>query len=185
LWVALKARAQSKKGLFATLYEKLEALQTCDPKAVHQFLSSTAESLRPWPNLEALMTEVRSWLAELRTHAQSGEGAVKIMTFQAAKGLEAEVVCVVGLNDGIVPRRGSSQEEVQETARLLYVTMTRAEEELHLFHARKRRGSITYLAENFRLQPSPFIRAINRENRVDLYYQPQSKARGRLARTST
>jgi UvrD-like helicase C-terminal domain len=67
----------------------------------------------------------------------------------ADKGLETDVVCAAGLNEGILPRDGVGSQELVETARLVYVSMTRAIQELHLFHARKRDASVTYLAESF------------------------------------
>jgi len=65
------------------------------------------------------------------------------MSFQAAKGLEAKVVCILGLEDGIMPHDGDD-ESLAEQSRLLFVSMTRAINELHLFHARKRSGAVVH-----------------------------------------
>ena len=65
------------------------------------------------------------------------------MSVQGAKGLQAKVVCVVGLEEGALPR-SSDEASLAEQSRLLYVSMTRAINELHLFHARKRSGAVVH-----------------------------------------
>ena len=98
------------------------------------------------------------------------------MTFQGAKGLEARVVCVIGLEDGIIPRV-SDADKIEEQSRLLFVTMTRAINELHLFHARKRSGNIIQRSiYNKEARPdlsrSRFIDAINKEHLEECYHRP-------------
>jgi len=172
---ALESRAKSEGGILSELHGRMHSLRQIAPKDVDNFLSVAAKNLRPWPNQEALMKEVGVWLEELRTHGRHAEGVVKIMTLQAAKGLEADVVCVAGLNDGILPRDGAGSQELVETARLIYVSMTRAIQELHLFHARKRDASVTYLAESFALRPSRLLSAIEERDKNLQYHQAPSK----------
>ena len=64
------------------------------------------------------------------------------MTLEGAKGLEADVVCVVGMEDGTMPNE-SGDRGLDEYSRLMFVSMTRAKAELHLFHCRKRSGSVS------------------------------------------
>ena len=59
----------------------------------------------------------------------SGEDSVKLVSMHSSKGLEFPVVIIPGL--GAMPKQG--QDEAQE-ARLLYVAMTRATEQLILLH---------------------------------------------------
>ncbi|HIA92004.1 TPA: ATP-dependent DNA helicase PcrA [Candidatus Saccharibacteria bacterium] len=66
--------------------------------------------------------------------------AVTLMTLHAAKGLEFPVVFMAGMEETIFPHSRAlyDVEEMEEERRLCYVGMTRAKEELHLFHASSR-----------------------------------------------
>jgi DNA helicase II / ATP-dependent DNA helicase PcrA len=66
--------------------------------------------------------------------------AVTVATFHAAKGLEWPVVHLAGLEDGLVPiAHARTAAQRREEARLLYVAMTRAEDELCCTWAAERR----------------------------------------------
>ena len=80
------------------------------------------------------------------------------MTMHSAKGLEADVGIIVGLEDGVFP--STSDGDVDESARQLFVSMTRAKTELHLFHARKRTARATFIPQSFQLKRSRFLKAI-------------------------
>jgi DNA helicase-2/ATP-dependent DNA helicase PcrA len=74
-----------------------------------------------------------SWLvATLQSEGvDERRDAVTIATFHAAKGLEWPIVHLAGLEDGLVPiAHARNQAQRGEEARLLYVAMTRAEDEL-------------------------------------------------------
>jgi ATP-dependent DNA helicase Rep len=172
---ALESSTKADGEILVELRQHMSALCRVKSNEIENFLSIAAKNLRPWRNQEAFMKEVGNWMEELRTHGRGGEGAVKIMTLQAAKGLEADIVCVTGLNNGILPRDGATSQDLEETARLIYVSMTRAQHELHLFHARKRDGSVTYLRESFALTPSPFMGAIDPRDKELQYHQAPSK----------
>lgn len=68
------------------------------------------------------------------------EAAVTLMTLHAAKGLEFEVVFLVGLAEGVFPhaRVLFEPEELEEERRLLYVGITRAKSALFLSYPRVR-----------------------------------------------
>jgi DNA helicase-2/ATP-dependent DNA helicase PcrA len=81
----------------------------------------------------ALVSDLDS--AELR------HDRVSLMTVHSAKGLEFEVVFVVGMEEGVLPHSASSRDPraVEEERRLCYVAMTRAMERLSLCYAHERR----------------------------------------------
>jgi ATP-dependent DNA helicase UvrD/PcrA len=172
LWGALERKSTNPGTLLAQIRERLATLLQVGPKEVGEFLSIVASDLKPWRDLKSLMREIDAWLEELRAVGHQGEGGVKITTLQSAKGLEADIVCVLGLDDGILPRADAAPPIIEESARLAYVSMTRAREELHLFHARKRDGSITYLPQSFQLRRSRFLDALSKRNVEVQYYAP-------------
>jgi DNA helicase-2/ATP-dependent DNA helicase PcrA len=180
LWQALERKSKIANTPLAEIYNSLSALLQMKPENVGAFLSAVASGFRPWTSIESLMREVDVWAQELRAHGQLQEGGVKITTLQAAKGLEADVVCVIGLNEGILPRKGASAQAIEESARLTYVSMTRAREELHLFHARKRDGSVTYLPRSYQLKRSRFLDAMGRASIETRYHPAPSKMGARL-----
>ena len=68
------------------------------------------------------------------------DNAVSLMTLHAAKGLEFPVVCIAGLEEGVLPYfKAQDPSEVAEERRLLYVGMTRARDLLCMSGARRRK----------------------------------------------
>jgi DNA helicase-2/ATP-dependent DNA helicase PcrA len=97
------------------------------------------DHLRLAPDASAL--GYASWLAAT-LQAEGTErrrDAVTLATFHAAKGLEWPVVHLAGLEDGLVPiAHARTREQRAEEARLLYVAMTRAADELRCTWAAQR-----------------------------------------------
>ena len=65
---------------------------------------------------------------------------VTLMTLHSAKGLEFPYVFLAGLEEGVFPhsRTFESKSELEEERRLMYVGVTRAEEELFITYAKRR-----------------------------------------------
>jgi len=91
----------------------------------------------------------------------TGIGYVQMKTMRKAKGLQSDIVIIVGLEDDIMPNpRGDEEEE----ARLLYVSITRARERAYLLHAYKRLRNISF-GQEFQDKPrSRFLDAIDRDS---------------------
>lgn len=83
---------------------------------------------------------------------------VTLMTLHAAKGLEFPNVFLAGLEEGIFPhqRTFTSNSELEEERRLMYVGVTRAEETLYLSSAKRRQMWGEYKYYN----PSRFLSEI-------------------------
>jgi len=103
----------------------------------------------------ARSADARTLLAEIndlaaRTHGPRTKG-VTLATLHKAKGLEWDVVFLVGMTDGVIPSSyADNSQDLAEEERLLHVGVTRARHELHL----------TWAASNARgwtNRPSPFL----------------------------
>lgn len=57
-----------------------------------------------------------------------------LSTIHSAKGLEWDVVFIIGLADGLFPRQNAESGELEEERRLLYVAATRAKRRLYLMY---------------------------------------------------
>lgn len=67
--------------------------------------------------------------------------AVVLMTIHSAKGLEFPIVILPGMEDGIFPGMQNivgSAEDMEEERRLAYVALTRAKEQIFIFHTGNR-----------------------------------------------
>ena len=84
---------------------------------------------------------------------------VSIMTLHSAKGLEFNVVFLLGMEEGLFPHNRSfdSLSNLEEERRLCYVGITRAKEKLYLLSARQR----TIFGKTSGTIESRFIREIN------------------------
>ena len=85
--------------------------------------------------------------------------AVRLSTVHASKGLEYPHVFLVGVEEGIMPHRGGSDDgpvdegRIEEERRLMYVAITRAQRSLHLNWCKKRKRA----RETVVCEPSRFI----------------------------
>lgn len=111
-----------------------------------QCLKSTLErEVRLRDDYAALkkLTEVcasDSRLAGFTVSAFGGQGGERthlhLMTLHSAKGLEFDVVIIIGLEDGKLPDyRANTDNKLKEERRLFYVGLTRARHEVHLVYS--------------------------------------------------
>jgi DNA helicase-2/ATP-dependent DNA helicase PcrA len=90
--------------------------------------------------------------------------AVTLMTIHASKGLEFPIVFIAGCEDGIIPYLPAGEsaicsDELDEERRILYVAMTRAQDELYLTRSERR----TLHGRNCRNPRSRFLDKIDEE----------------------
>ncbi|MBD3226485.1 MAG: AAA family ATPase [Caldithrix sp.] len=103
-----------------------EFIERADETNIEANLASFLEEV-------SLLTDVDQW--------NDRANAVTLMTLHAAKGLEFPVVYITGLEMGLIPlqRNSADLKELEEERRLLYVGMTRAEQNLYLSYTNRRR----------------------------------------------
>ena len=78
---------------------------------------------------------------------------VSLLTIHKAKGLEFEVVFVIGFNEGILPGYNKIGADLEEERRLGYVAITRAKQQLYLYCS-----IIHFINGNIsKLKPSSFL----------------------------
>lgn len=120
--------------------------------AAREFETREAE-----PSLAGFVDRL-SLLSEADEASGAAGARVWLMTMHAAKGLEFPTVVVAGLEEGLFPhsRAKDDIEELEEERRLCYVGMTRAETELILTSAARRR----VFGEYQTTEPSRFLEEI-------------------------
>ena len=147
----MKAELEAEHTLEADL--RLENLE--------EFKSITAsfEEQTGSVNLGDFLEEI-SLVADMSEHKETND-EVTLMTIHSAKGLEFDVVFLIGMEEGIFPHQNSFTEEdgIEEERRLCYVGITRAREKLYLTNAKRR---MLYGRESVN-QPSRFIDEIDKE----------------------
>jgi DNA helicase-2/ATP-dependent DNA helicase PcrA len=89
------------------------------------------------PSVEEFLQQIA--LFSEQDSLRDDEGIVTLMTLHNAKGLEYDVVFMIGMEDGVFPHsRAVEAGDVEEERRLCYVGITRARKELYLTYARTR-----------------------------------------------
>ncbi len=99
--------------------------------------------------------------------------AVNLCTIHSAKGLEFDIVFVIGLSEGIFPSERSlldGQKGLEEERRLAYVAYTRAKNLLYLTES----NSFSYVIQSNKL-PSRFIKEIGEDYIEHLDEKPKMK----------
>jgi len=174
LWNALeleKANNELKQRIFTSFNQLLSMKDNQENPSV--FIAQVVRTMTPWKKIENLLNEIDTWV-ETTESEMNQSSIVRIMTLQGAKGLEADIVCIIGLEEDSLPRN-SLGEDIVEQSRLMFVSMTRAKKELHIFHARKRSGSIMFkkIYEKGKapdIHPSRFLDSIPKEHKENQFH---------------
>ncbi len=86
---------------------------------------------------------------------------VQLSTLHASKGLEYKTVFLVGVEEGILPHRESQDAlKLQEERRLMYVGITRAQQNLHISYCERRKQQREFIP----CDPSRFIAEMGKED---------------------
>lgn len=177
LWTSLQLSKENNElyTKLAKTFERIIDFKKQDNLA--GFINESVDNLRPWSKPDKFIDEIQSWV-ELTGKSDNIQqtNSVQLMTLQGAKGLEADVVCVIGIEEGTLPNNTSDPEEIAEQSRLMFVSMTRAKHELHLFHARTRSGAVTFRniynkGRTPNNQKSRFIDSIKDEHKENKYHK--------------
>ncbi|MEJ2044140.1 MAG: DNA helicase Rep [Reinekea sp.] len=96
-----------------------------------------------------------------RQEEEKEEDAVQMMTLHASKGLEFPYVFIMGLEEELLPHRNSIESgDIEEERRLMYVGITRAQKNLTLTYASKRKQ----FGELLDCTPSRFLEELPEED---------------------
>ena len=114
--------ADYMKGEYADYIDRMEEL-----KALIGF-ASRFDDVAEMLSQVALMNGETS-----ERHVDTPPDTVKLTTVHQSKGLEFDIVFVIGVADGMFPgRRAIEADDVEEERRLFYVAVTRAKNELYI-----------------------------------------------------
>ena len=126
-------------------------------------ITKTFEDRTGSESLSDFLEEI-SLIADITEHREE-EDQVTLMTIHSAKGLEFDVVFLIGMEEGIFPHQNSFLEEggLEEERRLCYVGITRAREKLYISNAKRR---MLYGKDTMN-PPSRFIKEVD-QNLLDI-----------------
>lgn len=85
-------------------------------------------------------------------------GVVNVMSIHKSKGLQADVVFVSGLVDGVLPNSDEGIDTIEAQRRLLFVGVTRAMRSLHLLSTVEWDGAVVHRVDKSQFKYSPFKR---------------------------
>ncbi|MEX2626104.1 MAG: ATP-dependent helicase [Ilumatobacteraceae bacterium] len=115
-----------------------EAVEPARPEAV-EVADAVLDFLREQPLGDG--AALRTWINTTDPFGLRGDRGVDLLTFHGAKGREWHTVVVTGVESGLVPHRSATTLAGRaEEARLLYVALTRASDELVVSWASRRGG---------------------------------------------
>lgn len=175
-WESLKIEKENDE-LYSKLFFAFEHLQIHNLQQEPAGLAAEiVKTLVPWKKSQSFLDEVDLWVQTVKRADSTGQGSsVQLMTLPSAKGLGANIVCIVGVEEGTMPKKRKGKViNIAEESRKFLVALTRASEEVHVFHARKRSQrkvsrQIYKARKTPDLNPSAFLGVIPTEHKESKY----------------
>ncbi len=161
----LEALSSPSKELCAArsvLISLRESYSECKGDRRGEFAKYLALACGGWIQPETLAKDLLLVKEQLTSSGPPGFSSVQLMTLRKAKGLEADVVVMVGLEDDIIP---GSANDIEEQARLFYVGMTRAKDKLYMIHSFKRPRNVSFGEDIVKKTRSRFLNAMGVKSR--------------------
>jgi len=105
--------------------------------------------------LENIALVQQEYSLQEKNKKRDSRDGVRLMTLHSSKGLEFEVVFLVGFEEGIIPHSRSmiDDSDIEEERRLCYVGITRAKDLLHISYATRR----LFFGKSSLNEPSRFL----------------------------
>jgi len=126
---------------FLKEYAAFRKINMEDLKEVLREIEERAKAFR---TIEEWFTHIEEYSEELKRQSQQKETdpeAITFMTMHGSKGLEFDLVFIIGANETITPyKKSETKEEVEEERRMFYVAMTRARKKLIISYTKERNG---------------------------------------------
>ena len=126
---------------FLKEYAAFRKINMEDLKEVLREIEVRAKAFR---TIEEWFTHIEEYSEELKRQSQQKETdpeAITFMTMHGSKGLEFDLVFIIGANETITPyKKAETKEEVEEERRMFYVAMTRARKKLIISYTKERNG---------------------------------------------
>ncbi len=104
-------------------------------------------------NLEASLDEL---IKNVKPEVSFDDQGVNLMSIHKSEGLQADVVFVTGLVNGVLPSNKNGQESIEAQRRLLFVAMTRAKQVLFLLSPIEWRGDIVNAVDKNQFKYDPY-----------------------------
>jgi len=127
---------------------------------VQHVFKRVKESLENGMVVQEIIEDLSMMVENNGAQEEDASNKVQFMTVHASKGLEFENVYVIGLDNVTTHGEEPSYDDIEESRRLLYVAMTRAEKKLSMSYSIDRMHNGKYINPT----GSPFIKEI--EDRI-------------------
>ncbi len=124
-----------KKGMgyqeYLIEYAKERGLKKEELEDILEELHESAKGYHSLEDWRQHISEYRENLKKIAKEKNQNAEAITLATLHGAKGLEFRFVCIIDVNEGIIPyKKAVLEKDIEEERRLFYVGMTRAKQYL-------------------------------------------------------